>query len=1020
MVRARQPLYKLSIVISMVLITLLLPNPTPAQADWPPFEFTLTPTYDSGKITYSLRFSTDVEWLMTNLVIKIPLPKGTRFLETRAQPGTEASFDGAEVTFFTAALYRQSIRDATFVVEPIDSTQEVFTTHAWIAWQGDQPGDYLTGETSINVSKPSLNWNVPPQSRLQLGFSAITVGNVATYTIYPQNIGGLRMWDLKISVSIPEGTTFLSAEAPADFTSSVNNQEVSFFTVELERGSEFAPLTFKVSTVGVTVPLLVTHAWATWKNVGSSVGKTVAPQEQTRTGDLILQPGRVQWVVQDPIGDVPLPNYDVMSVAFQPEETALKVIFYLAGQADPASTDHNYILYIDEDCKTDTGLWRIGRGVEYQVRSNRGRSTFDRWDEATQTWQTVELLTMQVKDQTVNIWLPYALLKSEQQFCWIGWGRNKSRAYNQTLPAEQIPNRKDLAITKYNTVVFENKVNSSTKPIESVSVKATPIPPTTGIFIEKGDTWRYLPGWLEPPPTWRDLDFEARDWYSGQTSIGYGPAKYATDLSQIISPIPVDSTLLLVQRTITQSGVIVAELQSGETASVFMRRTFTLDNLSLLTRLKLNIDFEGGFVAYLNGSEIARRGIGEPGSPVPYNALAVTQQDSTFEEINLTRYLDKLLVGTNVLAIEIHRSANSSTLSVNPQLMWEYNPSDIVVEPVSSNDSLVEPVVTPTPLPITPIGGNLAIPIDNGHGVYDVHIFSLPLGKKILQIPNARQPNFRFDGQRLLINREGGGAENLYEYKLADATQEQVSDAPKDSQPFYDSYGNRVVYANPELTYGKPEPVYDNDENKWYYTGVPKPFIFVQCGLLPPHREQEPRCRDIATLGVLVPAGQMSEIQGTHPVWTSNDTIVYKGCNSWAGFGLCGIYSVPAVSTKGFSDGFIPQQLTRESTDTPSDTKGNFIVFTSYRDNNWEAYIMDLNGGGVTNLSRSPESNDGLPTISPDRNWVAFVSDRDGRWAIWATPTSGGTQTKLFDLPVDTPWGNQDRDWTNERISWGP
>jgi Tol biopolymer transport system component len=79
-----------------------------------------------------------------------------------------------------------------------------------------------------------------------------------------------------------------------------------------------------------------------------------------------------------------------------------------------------------------------------------------------------------------------------------------------------------------------------------------------------------------------------------------------------------------------------------------------------------------------------------------------------------------------------------------------------------------------------------------------------------------------------------------------------------------------------------------------------------------------------------------------------------------------------------------------------------------------------LNGGGVKNLSNSPDSNDGLPAISPDGNWVAFVSDRGGSWAVWAVPIMGGDVQKLFDLPADHPWGDGDRNWTNERISWGP
>jgi hypothetical protein len=348
-------------------------------------------------------------------------------------------------------------------------------------------------------------------------------------------------------------------------------------------------------------------------------------------------------------------------------------------------------------------------------------------------------------------------------------------------------------------------------------------------------------------------------------------------------------------------------------------------------------------------------------------------------------------------------------LYVAPRLTWQYNPQG----PTTAANTPVEvavdvPLTTPTTPPsLAEISGKLAVPLDNGRIAYDVHIFALPGGQELAKISNARQPNFRFDGQRLLINREGGGVENLFEYNLVDNTEKQVSDAPRDSHPFYDPQGNRVVYDNPELIRGSGE-------------GARQPFIFVQCSLLTPHLEFEARCRDIPGQAVLVPAGHTGEIQGTQPVWTNDDMIVYTGCNTWAGSKLCGIYIVPSISTRGLSDGFIPRQLTRETSDIPADTKGALITFSSHRDGNWEAYIMDLNGNNVTNLSNNSTSNDGLPTLSPDGKWVAFVSDRSGVWAVWVVSVAGGPAQKLFDLPVEIPWGDGDRSWVNERISWAP
>ena len=988
--------YKLSLLIGIALLLTLIPTPERAYARWPPFSFSLTPSYESGKITYNIQFSGPVDWTMTHVTIKIPLPEGTRFLEASAQPTTSVDFDGAEVTFFTSFLYdvfkpgrNLSIKTASFVVEVTDPTRTVFTTHAWIAWQGDQPGDYLTKDVSIDITWQPLNWKVPAKSRLQLEASATVADDVVTYNIYPKNVGELRMWDLKINAAIPAGTAFLSAEAPSSFVASFDGRQVSFSTVELERRAEVGPLKFRVSTERVTAPFVVTHASATWKNVGRKVGRSVAIQEETRSGDIVVQPHVSQWVVSDVAGDVPLSNYDITNIVLQDDGPALKIMFYTAGDLGPVGEPLSYVLYIDSDCSQDTGKREYYRGLDYRVRyrHGKGRATLYSWDEVEEKWRTIGRIKTNspVGGKIVTMWVPYDLIEDSKQLCWFGEAVNRTQEFSSALPREKVGI--DPSVAQY-----QGEAETAAGPF-------------AGTFMDTGDTWQYLPGWSEPPPNWNTISLDDSDWFSGPTSIGYGDGDYATDLSLVTYPVQDDGTPILVQRTITQSGVILAVLPSGDYGTVFMRRAFTVTHPASLTQLTLEIEYEGGFVAYLNGGEVARRGLGAPGSPVSYSALATDHEAGTPEIIDLSDYITNLITGTNMLAIQVHRSLGGSNLSMTPKLTWSRYPWDIS-EPADitpPNDSDASAPVPPAPPSLTDISGKLAVPLNNDWALYDVHIFSLPDGEEVAKVPNARQPNFRFDGQRMLINREGGGMENIHEYNFADGTEKQVSDAPKDSHPFYDPSGTRVVYGNPELTL---------DANGYR--------ICVQCSLLPPHQEAEPRCQNISKLGILVSTGQRDEIWGNHPVWTANDMIAYRGCNSWAGFASCGIYIVSSTSTRGVSDGFIPRQLTRDTSDIPSDTKGNLIAFTSHWEGNWEAYVMGLDGAGLKNLSNSPNSNDGLPTISPDGNWVAFVSDRSGRWAVWVVPVVGGPAQKLFDLPGDNPWGDGDRAWTNERISWGP
>ena len=75
-----------------------------AQDPWPPFWFDLIPFHENGKITYQLGLYSRVDQQMFDMVIKVPIPEGTRFLGANTPLETQAGFDGQTVTFSTIAL----------------------------------------------------------------------------------------------------------------------------------------------------------------------------------------------------------------------------------------------------------------------------------------------------------------------------------------------------------------------------------------------------------------------------------------------------------------------------------------------------------------------------------------------------------------------------------------------------------------------------------------------------------------------------------------------------------------------------------------------------------------------------------------------------------------------------------------------------------------------------------------------------------------------------------------------------
>jgi hypothetical protein len=74
------------------------------------------------------------------------------------------------------------------------------------------------------------------------------------------------------------------------------------------------------------------------------------------------------------------------------------------------------------------------------------------------------------------------------------------------------------------------------------------------------------------------------------------------------------------------------------------------------------------------------------------------------------------------------------------------------------------------------------------------------------------------------------------------------------------------------------------------------------------------------------------------------------------------------------------------------------IAFASNRDGNFEIYVMNADGSGVTRLTNNP-ANDWQPSWSPDGRRIAFVSDRNGNPKIYVMNADGSGQTNLTNNP---------------------
>ena len=62
------------------------------------------------------------------------------------------------------------------------------------------------------------------------------------------------------------------------------------------------------------------------------------------------------------------------------------------------------------------------------------------------------------------------------------------------------------------------------------------------------------------------------------------------------------------------------------TRSVYIRKDFTISNLDQIIGLILDIDYDDGFVAYINGNEVARANI--YGSPPAFDATTNSDHEA--------------------------------------------------------------------------------------------------------------------------------------------------------------------------------------------------------------------------------------------------------------------------------------------------------------------------------------------------------------------------------------------------------
>ncbi|MBI3233083.1 MAG: chitobiase/beta-hexosaminidase C-terminal domain-containing protein, partial [Bacteroidetes bacterium] len=156
------------------------------------------------------------------------------------------------------------------------------------------------------------------------------------------------------------------------------------------------------------------------------------------------------------------------------------------------------------------------------------------------------------------------------------------------------------------------------------------------------NVWKYFVGKTAPSASWKDVAFNDSLWLNGKGGIGNGDND--------------DSTII------------------AKTLSLYMRQKFDLVDTAKIANMILSMDYDDGFIAYLNGKEIARVNMANSAyndsATAGHEALMYQGQYPEMFSVNdsIRKYLR---LKNNVLAIQVHNNTiASSDLSAIPFLSF--------------------------------------------------------------------------------------------------------------------------------------------------------------------------------------------------------------------------------------------------------------------------------------------------------------------------------------------------------------
>ncbi|MCX8532632.1 alkaline phosphatase PhoX [Chryseobacterium luquanense] len=153
-------------------------------------------------------------------------------------------------------------------------------------------------------------------------------------------------------------------------------------------------------------------------------------------------------------------------------------------------------------------------------------------------------------------------------------------------------------------------------------------------------SWKFYDLDAAPSANWKNTNFDASAWFSGNGPLGYGD--------------PVTTTI-----------------HNGATGlpTAYFIKDFTVNLADLTNTMEFGVRRDDGIVVYLNGEEVVRDNM--PTGTITHNTASITTIDGASETaINVFSILkSKFVQGVNRISIELHnRNGSSSDLTIDAYL----------------------------------------------------------------------------------------------------------------------------------------------------------------------------------------------------------------------------------------------------------------------------------------------------------------------------------------------------------------